>query len=493
MNISNIKTQLLLKYPFFGSVVANFNFIRDNSSQTIEIIGNDLHYNPGYIASLSNDEQIFIFAHESCHIAFNHKIRGKGKEKETWNLATDAVINAFLHLDGLNATLGSSVIKNADRYDAETLYEMLKAESEDQSQESQENNNQEQDMNESLDSEDQQDEQQDQDESDTEDCSEEENDGDSEENEMPNEDDQNGEDEDDDDNESEQQGQEEPQEAEESDKSEDENKDQDGDSEDSIETVQQQNENQQESSQNEQQNKGSEDQQIDDNNDDNNENNNEELETLLESLLRELSGGGETTNSDERLIDNIGYSKPLIDWRYILKEAVNLETDWSYQNADVEEGVITPYLEEMTMAETEIVIDTSQSVSDVLLKNFLRECKNILQNSKVRAGCFDTKFYGFHELRNETDIEEMEYTGGGGTDFDVAADAFSQRVENKIIFTDGEAQVPDKEMDIIWIVYGNEKIYPKGGKVIYISPEDLRRLSKGPETKKKRLDITIAI
>ena len=41
----------------------------------------------------------------------------------------------------------------------------------------------------------------------------------------------------------------------------------------------------------------------------------------------------------------------------------------------------------------------SSSVDDNLLRNFLRECKNILKFSRLRAGCFDTLFYGFQEIR----------------------------------------------------------------------------------------------
>ena len=137
---------------------------------------------------------------------------------------------------------------------------------------------------------------------------------------------------------------------------------------------------------------------------------------------------------------------------------------------------MTPHLEEMPMPETEIVLDTSGSVNEKLLRNFLRECKNIIKTSKVKVGCFDTKFYGFHEIRREKDIDTMRFQGGGGTDFDAAVNAFSRRVENKIIFTDGEADMPAKTIDAIWIVFGNRKINPKGGKVINITNEQLRKL-----------------
>jgi len=130
------------------------------------------------------------------------------------------------------------------------------------------------------------------------------------------------------------------------------------------------------------------------------------------------------------------------------------------------------------MPETEIVLDTSWSVDDNLLRNFLRECKNILKFSRLKAGCFDTLFYGFHEIRTEEDIDNMVFLGGGGTDFDVATSAFSLRVDNKIIFTDGCAPMPKEPIDAVWLVYGDEKIEPKGGKVIYITDEQMKKLTR---------------
>ena len=70
----------------------------------------------------------------------------------------------------------------------------------------------------------------------------------------------------------------------------------------------------------------------------------------------------------------------------------------------------------------------------------------------------------------------MKFVGGGGTDFDVAVGAFSRRVENKIIFTDGEASMPDMPLDAIWIVFSETQINPRGGKVIYINQEQLDKL-----------------
>lgn len=82
---------------------------------------------------------------------------------------------------------------------------------------------------------------------------------------------------------------------------------------------------------------------------------------------------------------------------------------WYYKNAQIENGVVTPYLEETPALESEILLDVSFSVSEVLLRNFLRECKNILQTSNVKVGFFDTKFYGFTKIKSLNDIDNIKF------------------------------------------------------------------------------------
>ena len=200
------------------------------------------------------------------------------------------------------------------------------------------------------------------------------------------------------------------------------------------------------------------------------------LEELKVEIAKQASQVGNTSNGDIRTVSDIGIAKPLIDWRYVLRETTKYDVDWSYRNATLENGVVTANLEEQPISETEIVLDTSGSIDEVLLRNFLRECKNILQQSRLKVGCFDTKFYGFHDIRTEKDIENMQFEGGGGTDFDVAVSAFSRRVENKIVFTDGWASMPSTPIDAIWVVFGGRAINPAGGKVIHIDERQLERL-----------------
>ena len=421
-DIAALKRKMLVKYPFFGSVVASVGYKENKDIPTAGTDGETIYYNPDYLESLSVEEQTFVFAHEVCHIAFNHILRSEGKNPKLWNIATDGVINQFLKRDGLKMAKGGVDIAEAINYDAEKLYEKLLQEKKQNQQQSSSNGGSSQEqVNQSQ----------------------------------------------------EQSGGEFGEEAKKDDKS---KQDVGHDTHSMWKQAVKKHKEQQEETELEKKQEELESMGEKDAFKKNLEDKKKQLEELKEAISKQASQAGTSTNRDIRTVNDIGTAKPLIDWRYVLREAIRYDADWSYKNATIEYGVLSANLEEQPMPETEIVLDTSGSINDVLLKNFLRECKNILRHTKLKVGCFDTKFYGFHEIRTEEDIENMRFEGGGGTNFDVAVGSFSRRVENKIIFTDGGASMPDMPLDAIWIVFGSEKINPKGGKVIHIDNEQLERL-----------------
>ena len=463
-DIAALKRKMLVKYPFFGSVVASVDYKENKDIPTAGTDGETIYYNPKYLESLSVEEQTFIFAHEVCHIAFNHILRSEGKDPELWNIATDGVINQFLKRDGLKMVPGGVDMAEAINYDAEQLYEKLLQEKQQRQQQQQngkgnsqsEQGNQQQSSGSSQGENGQQQYQSQQQNSSNSENSQEQ-----------------------DKQSQEQRGGGSGKDSQEENKS---KQDVGHDTHSMWEQAVKKYKEQQEKSDKKEKSeleKKQEELEVMGERDafkKNLEDKKKQLEELKEAISKRASQAGTSTNRDVRTVKDIGTAKPIVDWRYVLREAIKYDVDWSYKNATLEDGVVTANLEEQPMPETEIVLDTSGSINEVLLKNFLRECKNILQHTKLKVGCFDTEFYGFHEIRTEEDIENMKFVGGGGTDFDVAVGAFSRRVENKIIFTDGEASMPDMLIDAIWIVFGGEKINPKGGKVIHITPEQLDRL-----------------
>lgn len=457
-DIAALKRKMLVKYPFFGSVVASVDYKENRGITNAGTDGKTIYYNPDFLESLSVEQQTFVFTHEVCHIAFNHILRSEGKDHQIWNIATDAVINAFLKRDGLKMIDGGVDIAEAINYDAEQLYEKLLEEKQQQQQSqggSGENQNEQNQNGQSQNSQNQESQQQNGQSGGG-------SSGEQDEHEETKEDvghDTHSMWED-----AVKKHKEEQSKGKKKESLFDKlfNKDKTEKKEDKTEV---------EKKQEECEGLGEKDAFKK-----NLEEKKRELEELKEAIAKQATQAGTTTNRDIRTVTDIGRAKPLIDWRYVLREAIKYDVDWSYRNAYIEDGVVSANLEEQPMPETEIVLDTSGSINEVLLKNFLRECKNILQHSRVKVGCFDTEFYGFHEIRTEEDIENMRFQGGGGTDFDVAVGAFSRRVENKIIFTDGEASMPEKPMDAIWIVFGGTRINPRGGRVIDITEEQLERL-----------------
>lgn len=405
-DIEVLKRKMLVKYPFFGSVVTNVDYKESKDIIAAATDGKIIYYNPDFLNELNISEQIFIFAHEVCHIAFNHILRSENKDNDLWNIATDAVINQFLKRDGLTMVQGGVDIKEAINYDVETLYEKLL-----QNKQSLESDKSKQDV-----------------------------------------------------------------------------------GHDSHELWEQavkkyKEENVKEMKDKTELEKKQEELEKTGEKDafkKNLEGKKKQLEGLKEEILKQSLQAGTLANGDVRSISDIGTSKPIIDWRYALREAIKYDVDWSYKNAIIEDDIIKANLEEQPIPETEIVLDTSDSINNKLLRGFLRECKNILKQSRLKVGCFDTKFYGFHEIRTLKDIDNIILEGGGGTNFEVAVNAFTRRVENKIIFTDGYASMPNTSIDVIWIVFGNKKINPKSGKVIYIDNDTLNKMCSYEVKIKKR-------
>ena len=486
-DIDSIKRKLRIKYPTFGSVIANIKFQASKDIATAGTDGKVLLYNPKFLGGLSEEQQIFIFAHEICHVAFEHIFRSEGKDKRLWNIATDSVINALLKQDGLPIVEGGVDIPEAINYDAEEMYNKLLEEKKKQEQQNSQGNQRQQN---SQDSQEQQGSQGNQGQQNSQDSQGQQ------------------------DSQGSQGGQNSQSGQEETDIGHDTHSLWDKAIEKRKEEQQEQLEKkQQEQAKRKEQAEKEGQEQIQTKKKEKNERtdgeeqrekkkrefeekskfaeqgeretfkqNKIEKRKQLQELSRELANkssheAGDGIQREGKKLSDIGIATPLIDWRKLLRQAIKYDEEYTRKNARMRNGYFRHRIEQLPMPEAEILLDTSGSVSEVLLKNFLRECKNILDNSKVKVGCFNTEFHGFTELKKPEDIDNMSFPIGGGTDFNVAVGAFSRKAPNKIIFTDGQADMPKETVrNVIWVVFGNEKINPKGGKVINITGEQLRKL-----------------
>jgi predicted metal-dependent peptidase len=135
------------------------------------------------------------------------------------------------------------------------------------------------------------------------------------------------------------------------------------------------------------------------------------------------------------------------------------------------------------MPNIEVVLDVSGSISPALLKGFLMQLVTLFESVygedvTIKVGCFSNDFGGFTTIKTVEDIKKFKVTPGGGTNFEIAATAFSQdrgRNTTKIVFTDGVLGHPQRTRadDIIWIVFGDSMNFkPVGGRIVNVSSKD---------------------
>ncbi len=385
-DVNRIKKRMLRKYPVFGSIINTVNYKISDQIQTAGTDGKNIYFNPDFMKTLDEDKQVFVFSHEVCHIALNHILRSKDKDKKLWNIATDAIINQHLVHDGLPIIEGGVNMQDALNYDAEELYKKL-LEDKKKNEEKQGSSN-----------------------------------------------------------------------------SGDGIADDDFNSHSMWDKTVEDNENEQE----EKEKKNISEKEIF-------EKNEKEIikkaEDIMDRLNNARKGNSKLTN-----FGNVGKAKPVTNWKKLLLKALDYEDEqWGHKFSTKNSGYVARIedIDRDEQTETEVILDVSGSVSEELLKLFLKQVKLILKNSKIKIGTFADEFYGFKEIRKESDIDNLVLSCGGGTNFDCASKAFSKRTDvNKICFTDGDircsTEIVNKRRDIVWISFLNENFKPDYGKVIYV-------------------------
>lgn len=481
--IYDAKRKMLAKYPRFGSeiAVANIEFKDNLKYHTAATDGKNIYVDPNYFASLSENDRLFTIAHEIMHIKFMHMYRLKDKsgvkrDPELWNIATDAIINANLERDGFTIKEGYVNMPEALDYSAEEFYQKLLQEKEKKEQQQKNNQNQEQ--------------------------------GDGQEQEKDNQQ-ENGQNQQQDNKQDNEQNQEQgkEQDNENSEQTENQNSDEgksQGDDHSLWEEAFKQQQNSQKKGQKQDENsqkqeQGQEQEQTGEEHTDIDFDERGEFEDNRKEKREKFKSRREKTEKDIRSTDkgtielgDIGKSKEEIDWKVLLRREVEkTETIWS-QRRSIAENNYAYRLEENDIedeAETEVMIDVSGSVDLELVKSFLRQLKPLLEQSKLRVGCFNERFWGLVDIKNVRDIDNFNIPRGARgdsawtEDWDLAVRSFTKKREiNKIVFTDGypcPGTMPKEDLkreNIIWLVYGNKDFKPCCGKVINITEKQLEQL-----------------
>lgn len=174
---------------------------------------------------------------------------------------------------------------------------------------------------------------------------------------------------------------------------------------------------------------------------------NEMKDALIQAA--QSAGAGNVPGDIKRMIKDL--LEPQMDWREIIRAQVesSLKSNFTFLRPNRKGwhmGAVLPGMDRDMMIDVALAIDTSGSISQQMLTEFVSEIAGIMdqyEDYRIRIWQFDTRVYGYDEFTHDDgrDIREYAITGGGGTDFDVN---WTYMKENEIepdqfiMFTDGQ-------------------------------------------------------
>jgi len=126
--ISIIRTHLCTRTPFFGSLALFARIEISNKIPTAATDGKTIYINPDFFAALNTSEQEGVFIHEVLHAALLHVPRGRGRDKERWNIAADIVVNGILVSEGYELPQGGIREIRLEAFSVEEVYDLLETE-----------------------------------------------------------------------------------------------------------------------------------------------------------------------------------------------------------------------------------------------------------------------------------------------------------------------------------------------------------------------------
>ena len=207
----------------------------------------------------------------------------------------------------------------------------------------------------------------------------------------------------------------------------------------------------------------------------------DEIKEAMLAAAQTSDGAGNIPAGVMRLIKDL--TEPQMNWRELLR--MNLEStiksDFTWMRASRRGwhmDAIMPGMKNDEMIDIAIAIDTSGSIGEKMLRDFLGEIQGIMDSFpayKIHVISFDTDVYNpaQYDSDNLDSICEYEPAGGGGTDFDAIykylkdEDITPRRL---VVFTDGYpfGSWGDEEYcDATWILHGTTSIVPPWGSYAY--------------------------
>ena len=110
---------------FLATLALSLKHKFSNEVPTAATDGLSITYNPEFFKSLTDEERVFLLAHEVFHVAFSHMIRRGNRDFKLYNMAGDFVINQVLKDSGYKLIEGSLIDDRFKGMSTAEVYEIL--------------------------------------------------------------------------------------------------------------------------------------------------------------------------------------------------------------------------------------------------------------------------------------------------------------------------------------------------------------------------------
>lgn len=122
--ISKAAVGLLLRHPFFGSLLYRHDVLISESVETAAVtLNRTILLNPEFVKKCSAPQLEFLLAHEVMHVVFAHIARRGDRDPVIYNIACDAVINETLIAEDVGAFIDGGIRMEGAQYrTSESIY-----------------------------------------------------------------------------------------------------------------------------------------------------------------------------------------------------------------------------------------------------------------------------------------------------------------------------------------------------------------------------------
>ena len=205
---------------------------------------------------------------------------------------------------------------------------------------------------------------------------------------------------------------------------------------------------------------------------------------IKEAMLAAAAASGDAGNLPggvKRLIQEL--TEPKMNWRELLRMQLEstIKSDYTWMRASRKGwhmDAVMPGMKLDPMIDIAVAIDTSGSIGEAMLKDFLSEIQGIMDSFpayKIHVFCFDTEVHNPAQYNSDNldQITEYKPAGGGGTDFEAIYNYLkAEEIEPKrlVVFTDGYpfgSWGDENYTDTVWILHGTTTIEPPWGQFAY--------------------------